>query len=171
MLLGKRIRTQDGSDTDYQVIPSPFQAGGSSFIPQDSLSSTSCATKPPGLMLAGGEVEVVEKDVHRGCTSPQSPSPVSHPNGRLREPLSSSWFIYSQASHPSRACLRIHLKLSPTTRPGGPCRLPALERCGTCSDLGHKPNCLDANVNRRTKTGSASLAAERQKHYQELCPK
>lgn len=125
MLLGKRIRTEDGSDTDYQVIPSPFQAGGSSFIPQDLLSSTSCAIKLPGLMLAGEE-EVAEKYVHRGLpragfTSPQIPSPIPHRNGLLGEPLSSSRFIYSQASHPSRACLRFHLKLSPTTRPGGPC--------------------------------------------------
>lgn len=74
-------------------------------------------------------------------TSPQIPSPISHRNGLLGEPLSSSWFIYSQASHPFRACLRFHLKLSPTIRPEGPRHLPALERCGTCSGLGHTPNC------------------------------
>lgn len=164
--------------THYQVIPSPFQAGGSPFTPQDSLSSTSGAVKLPGLMLAGGEEVVVEDDVHRGLPQAGSHFPsnsiTDFPSERAAQRAAKQLLVHLFTSLPSFPSLpKVPPKAVPNHQAGGwaPRLLPALERCGTCSGLSHTPNCLDANVNRRTKTGSASLAAARQEHCQALCPK
>lgn len=125
MLLGKRIRTQDGSDTDYQVIPSPFQAGGSPFTPQDSLSSTSCAIKLPGLMLAGGEEEVVvEEDVHRGLPQAGSHFPsnsiTDFPSERAAQRAAKQLLVHLFTSLPSFPRLpKVPPKAVPNHQEGG----------------------------------------------------
>lgn len=124
MLLGKRIRTQDGPDTDYQVIPSPLQAGGSSFISQDSLSSTNCAFKLPGLMLAGGEVEVAEEDVHRGLPRAGSHFPsnsiTDFPSERAAQRAAKQLLVHLFTSLPSFPSLpKVPPKAVPNHQAGG----------------------------------------------------